>query len=166
MNPVANADGKITAPAARWVYFTAKTMHATAASRSATATLYNGYCLCFDHYGHDKGIGADATIPTDDGTYQNISRLAGIVTGLPPEGKASAGWVKVFPRVPGCVVPAMVKANANANTPTFVGPTAGQFELGAVSAVSDAEDISQLVATAMETADTSTTAAIKQICFV
>lgn len=147
-------------------YYTHKNLHATDGSRSAISTgPTNGAWMCYDPFGHDEGVGVDVTQPEDSSEADNLGASAGYVVGL--RGTLSeASWINVIPPVRGTVGNPLCKANASVATPTFLKPVSGAWELGAATVDGTTpKDELILVGQALETANTSTTAARKPVAF-
>lgn len=165
--PGAQIESQMTAAMPRWVYYTGKTAHTTNGSRSAiTTALKNGYAVCFDPLGWDKGKGVDVTRPQTS-TVNNLSLFAGVITNV-KAGTNAAGWVQIIPYQRGTTVTAWVKADCTSahGTPVYLGPAADQFELAAKSTVNSADTIKQVVARALATDDFSSTAGTMLVAFV
>jgi len=117
----------------RRVWFTGKTINATAGSRTAISTglissqVPPGATLIRDPYGHDEGIGQDYTQPQTSFLHE---QAVVVVKVVPKESGATGQWVEVVEK--GEYIEAMVKINATLGS-TILGPVNGQFALGAVA---------------------------------
>ena len=146
------------------VYYTGKDVNATASSRAAIAEdIAPTYVVVYDMYGHDKGRGIDVTKPVTS----MLDYFAGIVWKVPTDSKRG-GWITII------TAATVVKARTNAvqtNAPTtriLLGPSNGNWGLTAVtlSVASGAANflaLVQAVAQALESTDTSGTAAVKDV---
>lgn len=149
------------------VYYTGKTVHATAGSRTAsTGEPVGGDCVAFDPYGHDKGKGKDVTKPYT----ANLMFPAGVVVSVGPRDASGGRWLQIVPFGTRGVV---ISANTNANMTlgvTRLGLANDSFSLVAVTGslasagAADAAAVKQ-VALACETANTSITPARKYVQF-
>lgn len=152
------------------VNYTAKTINATAGSRTAIATdLAVGDVLVQDPYGPDKGKGADFTQPQTSfltGQRVVVVEVPPSINDIPDSVGASTqrrGGMVVVEQF-NAAVQVNTKANMTAGT-TLLGPVNGQFALGAKTAVDTLAHIAELCAVANETSDTSSTAAVKSCDF-
>lgn len=168
MFPPVQNEGKVVAPVPITVWYTGKNLHATDGSRSAVSTdLFKGAILCPDPFGHDKGVGMDYCQPEDSAQADNLTLPFVVVDRLTdPKNPQNPQYVDVLPCVAGTVCNASVKANADVATPTLLGPATGDFSLAAKTSVASAKAVREIQAQALETANTSSTAANKPIMFL
>lgn len=160
------------------LYYTGKNINATKTSRTAiTDTLQVGDLVIADPYGHDKGKGTDVTQPQTSFLNQKCyvvtaikqDELGNPTNTIGAGGKKddagtnlASGWIEAVP------CSAFISANTKANMTigaTLLGPANASFALQAKTAVDTLAHIMECVAVAQETADTSTTAAKKNVCF-
>ncbi len=163
------------------LWYTGLNINATAGSRSGFAVgstaeteLAVGGVVILDPFGHDKGKGIDCTQP-----QTNYLRNRAFVVVEIPKGqtdintldtassisnKRVGGWIEVVP----CAnsIDVLTKANMTAGA-TPLGISNGTFALSAVSdsSLDTTVEICPFEALAQETADTSTTAAVKKCQF-
>jgi hypothetical protein len=154
-------------------YYTGKNIHATSGSRTANTTdLQVNDVLAIDPFGHDKGRGYDLANPTASYLSQPLYVVTSI--GSDPSTGASAvrgGTIEAVPL--SSAVCSAIQANTKANMTggtTILGPvdmasaSVNARHLVALTSIAAAENVCQLKAKAMETSDTSSTAAVKWVC--
>lgn len=138
-----------------YYYYSAKTTGGT----TITDTILDGYCFAFDFVNTattgPNGFGQTVTRPET----ANLQMFAGVAINVTP-GFVGPGWVQLVP-VSDCAV-AFTKSNATAFT-TFLGLANGLWSLATVTAVAALADFAKTVGLALETSDTSTTAANKRV---
>ena len=171
-------------------WFHGFTYNATAASRTAvTGTILNGYVFCLDPEAFADS-GWVATAPTSfpslpsgmvlkgvgDSFYcTNVCKpttgvlplVAGFATGLPPEGitaadYASGIWIDLVVQAEAAQI--YTHANMSYGT-TKLAAANGEWSLVALAGSTDGVNIPSQCAVALQTADTSTTAANKVCSF-
>lgn len=153
-------------------FYTGKNIHATAGSRTANTTdLQVGDVLSLDPFGHDKGRGYDLANPTASYLSQPLFVVTAIKTNTNGDSAVRGGTIMAVPLVNGIcdAIQANTKANMTAGT-TLLGAvdmasaSVNARHLVALTSIAAAENVKQLQAKAMETVDTSSTAAVKWVC--
>ena len=149
------------------LYYTAVAADATAGGGASLSSspVNVGDLVCYDPVQVAAGNYKYVTQALDSGEVDNRLSLAGVVVELSTDpdvvgstGQTGAGWIKVAPVISGHVYRVSVKANASIVTPTPLGVVTGSFDAEAVT-----EGTALAYFNPTETADTSTTAALKWV---
>lgn len=163
---------QVTAPGSaairtKWVYYCNKNVAGTAINEQ----IKPGYAVCFNHAQTAPGMTADQSkgqVVSKPETG-NLAQFAGIVMQAklePSSGvaNAAAGWIEIA--TAGDAVNAMVLADATANTTGLIISNGAWTLSAAQSAGNQTDSVAELLAlvgVALETANTSSTAAIKRV---
>ncbi len=152
-------------------FYTGKNINATSGSRTTNTTdLQVGDVLALDPFGHDKGRGYDLANPTTGYLSQPLFVVAEIGYDATGNRATRSGTIKAIPLRSGLCDAIQVNTKANMTGGTTILGAADQASasvnqryLVALSSIAAAENVIALKAKAMETSDTSSTAAVKWV---